>query len=468
VPEIPLTIADAAAALRAGELTAVQLTTELLARATAEFDRLGAFVTLTGETALTAAEAADADLAAGTDRGPLQGIPLAIKDIISTAEAPTTANSRILPPGWGGGIDAPSVARLKGAGAVILGKATTNEFALGMPDPDKGFPMPKNPWNLEHTAAGSSSGTGIAVAAGLALGGLGTDTGGSVRGPASANGHTGLKVTFGRVPKNGVVPLGYTHDSVGPMARSAWDCAALLEVIAGHDAGDPYASTVPVPAYTDALTGDLSGLKVGIPMPFFYDAEGVDPQQPEAALAAAEVLRQAGAQIVEVVIPMAREAKDANALSYTAEAVAYHRIDLAGRWETYGRYTRSSLARGALYSAADYAQAQRFRSWFRRQVAAVMAEVDVLLTPTSPAPAARIADMSPWAHALGPAFTGQWNFTGMPACAAPSGVSAGGLPLSLQVVGRPFAEATVLRVVDAYQRRTDWHLRVPARSAAAA
>src|SRR4051812_27636327 len=207
--DIPLTIKDAAAALRDGLLTSETLTTEMLDRIEHLNPTLGAFIAISGDAALEAAKEADRDLDRGIDKGPLQGIPLGVKDIIATRDAPTTANSHILDRNWGAHWDAPVVERLRNAGAVIMGKTVTSEFACGLPDPDNGFPMPKNPWNIEHSAAGSSAGTGIGVAAGLILGGLGTDTGGSVRAPASANGHTGLKVTFGRVPKYGCVALGY-------------------------------------------------------------------------------------------------------------------------------------------------------------------------------------------------------------------------------------------------------------------
>ena len=226
---------------------------------------LGAFIAVTADGATAAARQADADFARGVDKGPLQGIPLGVKDIIATRDAATTANSHILDRNWGVDRDAPVVERLRGAGAVLMGKTVTSEFACGAPDPDNGFPIPKNPWNLDHSASGSSAGSGIAVAAGLVLGALGTDTGGSVRGPASANGHTGLKVTFGRVPKFGCVPLGYSLDSIGPMARTAWDCAALLGVMAGYDPRDPTAADEPVPDYTASLTGDIVGLRIGVP-----------------------------------------------------------------------------------------------------------------------------------------------------------------------------------------------------------
>jgi len=457
----PLTIASAAADLRAGTITSVALTTTMFDRIDAA-DGLGAFVCLTRESAMHAAEAADADFAAGIDRGALQGIPLAVKDIIATADAPTTANSRVLAPDWGAGVDAPVVSRLRAAGAVIVGKSTTSEFACGLPDPDKGFPIPRNPWNPEHSAGGSSSGTGVAVAAGLVLGGLGTDTGGSVRFPAALNGHTGLKVTYGRVPKNGVVPLGFSLDSIGPMARSAQDCALLLEVMAGADPGDPSCADVDVPAYSKHLGAGLDGVRIGVPMPYFFDADGLDDEVRTAVLIAIDVLGSGGGVVSTTVVEHARLAKEANAITMVAEAFAYHRADLATRWNDYGRHTRMTLGRGAMFTAADYAQAQRFRSAFRRHLADLFTDYDVLVTPTWPTPAPRIDTMASEDNVLGPSFCGPWNLSGLPAVAVPCGFSSSGLPLSMQIIGKPFAEGTVLSVAHAYQNLTDWHERVPA------
>jgi aspartyl-tRNA(Asn)/glutamyl-tRNA(Gln) amidotransferase subunit A len=462
MPEVDvLTIKDAAAALRAGTLTSTDLTRRLLDRIGKSNEILGAFVAVCDDTAMKAAAAADSDFAAGVYKGPLQGIPLAVKDIISTQEAPTTANSRVLPADWGGGIDAPVVTRLREAGAVVVGKSTTSEFACGAPDPDKGFLIPRNPWNTEHTAAGSSSGTGIAVAAGLALGGLGTDTGGSVRGPASVNGHTGLKVTFGRVPKAGVVPLGYTLDSIGPMARSAYDCALLLEVMAGYHPDDRFAADVEVPTYSELLTGSVEGVRIGVATPYFFDSPQLDSEVREAVLTAVETLKAAGAIVTEVTVPYAKEAKEANHITMVAEAYAYHRQNLIDKWNDYGRFTRPTLAKGAFFTAGDYVQAQRLRTAFRSGVRKVLSEVDVIVTPSMLTPAERIDEMDMQKRMLGPGFTGQWNLAGLPAVAVPVGFSSTTLPLSMQIVGSPFAEATVLSIADAYQRITDWHLRVP-------
>src|SRR5579859_7718347 len=404
--DIPLTIKDAATALRSGQITSTALTTAMLERIERLNPPLGAFIAVTGESALAAASQADADLQRGLDTGPLQGIPLGVKGIIATRDAPTTANSHILDPSWGANWDAPVVERLRAAGAVIMGKTVTSEFACGAPDPDKGFPMPVNPWNVEHSASGSSAGSGIAVAAGMVLGALGTDTGGSVRGPASANGHTGLKVSFGRVPKFGCVPLGYSLDSIGPMARTAWDCAALLTVMAGYDPRDPTAAKEPVPDYTRALTGEIKGLRIGIPSTYFFDAPELDQEVKAAVLAGIDALAQAGAVVSQVTIPHAEIAKSANNLIWSAESFAYHHHDLRDRWQLYGRYTRTAIARGALFNAPDHVQAQRVRSYFKKAVAAAMANVDVLVTPTSTTPAEKAGEVDMTTRMLGVSFTG--------------------------------------------------------------
>ncbi len=275
--DIPLTIKDAGAALRAGQVTSVQLTEALLDKIRALNPTLGAFITVTEDAARAAAADADAKFAAGIDVGPLQGIPFAAKDIIATKDAPTTANGLILDPAWGAGYDATVITRLREAGMVLLGKLVLNEFAIGMPDESKPFPMPQNPWDLERSASGSSSGTGIAIAAGLALGGLGTDTGGSTRGPSSFNGLTGIKQTFGRVSKFGCVPLGYSLDHINPMARSAYDCALMLQVMAGFDPKDPTTVDVPVPDYVASLSGNVAGMRIGLPMSYFFDHPELDP-----------------------------------------------------------------------------------------------------------------------------------------------------------------------------------------------
>ena len=459
---LPPTIEEVTAALRAGEVTSVELTEAALARVAALDGQLGAFLAVNEGARAQAAEA-DAAFAAGTDRGPLQGIPLGIKDLLATRDQPTTANSLILDPAWGDGFDSVVSERLRAGGAVIMGKLVLSEFAIGAPDPEKPFPIPHNPWDLERTPGGSSSGTGIAVSTGMVLGGIGTDTGGSVRGPATFNGHSGLKVTFGRVPKWGCAPLGYTLDSIGPMARSAWDCAAILNVIAGYDARDFTASTEPVDDYVEGISAGIGGLRVGVPTGYFFDHPELQDGQKEAVEAVIAKLEDLGADVREVDLPHSDLAREANTVTMLSEALAYHGPDMGSeRWSEYGSSTRMRVGRAALFSASDYVQAQRFRSWYAREASRVMAEVDVLVTPTGPDTAPLASEMTdPALSFTQPSFTAPFSLLGYPALAIPAGFSDGGLPFSAQIVGAPFAEALVLRAGYAYQQETDWHLQVP-------
>ena len=459
----PRTIESAAAALRSGEVTSVELTGEALERIGALDARLGAFIAVNEAGAMQQAEQADADLAAGVDRGPLQGIPFGIKDILATHDQPTTANSLILDPAWGEGYDAVVTERVRASGAVIMGKLVLSEFALGTPDEEKPFPIPRNPWRLDRTPGGSSSGTGIAVSTGMVLAGLGTDTGGSVRFPAAYCGHTGLKVTYGRVPKWGCVPLGYTLDSIGPMARSAHDCGAVLNVIAGHDPRDPTASAEPTEDYLDGVDAGVAGLRIGVPRAYFFDHEDLDPEIGAATEAVIDALAGLGAEVVEVELPHSDIAKDANTLTMLSEAFAYHKMDMASeRWTEYGKGARIMIGRAALYSAADYIQAQRFRSWYAKQAARVMGSVDALVVPMTPEPAPEYPPPDMNRRLTMPSYAGPFNILGYPAIALPAGFSSElVLPLSAQIVGAPFAEALLVRMGHAYQQLTHWHLQVP-------
>jgi aspartyl-tRNA(Asn)/glutamyl-tRNA(Gln) amidotransferase subunit A len=458
----PLTIREAGTALRAGQVTATELARESLDRILRLNEQVGAFITVTDESAMAAAGQADADFAAGIDRGPLQGIPFALKDILATKDVDSTANSLVLDRAWGHGYDSVASERIRATGAILMGKLVLSEFALGPPDPTKGFPIPRNPWALDRTPGGSSSGTGIAVSTGMVLGGLGTDTGGSVRFPAAACSHTGLKVTYGRVPKWGCVPLGYTLDSIGPMARSAWDCAAILQAMAGDDPRDMTAGDAPVDDYLAGIESGVAGLRVGVPTEYFFDHPALDPEMKAATEGLIDVLRGLGATIVEVNLPHAALAKEANTLTMVGEAFAYHRLDMASpKWTQYGAGTRMIIGRGAFYTATDYVQAQRFRTWFAKEAAKVMGTVDVLVTPTAVEPPQPAANMDMAKRLLQPSYTGVFNLLGYPALALPVGFSSSGLPLSGQIVGAPFAEAAVLRAGYAYQHVTDWHLAVP-------
>jgi aspartyl-tRNA(Asn)/glutamyl-tRNA(Gln) amidotransferase subunit A len=457
---VHLTITEAAAALRAGETTSVALTEAAFAVADAHDEQLGVYLARFDETALAAAAAADADFAAGVDRGPLQGIPLGIKDIIATDEGPTTAQSLVLDRTWGDQGDAPVVARLRAAGAVITGKTTTMEYAIGTPDPEKPFPIPRNPWDVTRWSGGSSSGTGGGVAAGMFLGGLGTDTGGSIRYPATSCGITGLKQTFGRVPKYGCVPLGYSYDNIGPMARSAADCAAMLAVLAGHDARDACSVDLPVGDYTGGLTGSLDGVRIGVDG-LSERSTLTSSELPSVLDAAVAQLRAAGATVVPVELPLYPELTSATMIGFCAEAYAYHRPDLQSRWFDYGAGTRMSVAIGAMISGGDYVQAQRVRRVGQRRIAELFTEVDLIVTPTSACGAPAVDKLS-FGDIIDALHTPYWNALGNPAMSVPMGFTVDGLPLGLQIAGRPFDEAGVLAAGHAFQTRTDWHLRVPA------
>lgn len=451
------TVTDAAAALRRGDVTA----TELTERALATPDDLGVYLARCDERALARAAAIDRRLAAGDEVPPLAGIPLGVKDILAHAAAPTTAQSLVLDPAWAAGIgDCAVVRRLEQAGAVITGKTSTMEFAIGVPDPDKPFPVPRCAWDRERWAGGSSSGSGSGVAAGHFLAAIGTDTAGSIRIPAAFNGVTGLKPTFGRVPKSGVVPLGYSLDHVGPLARSAADCALLLSVLAGPDTEDPYSADVPVADYPAALTGDLDGLTIGVDALDRYADGGIDPAQPRLFAEAVDTLRAAGATVVPVEVPMYPELVAVDLVVMLAEAHAYHRGDLRDRWTDYGRGTRIVLAGGAAVTGPDYVQAQRVRHVARRRMADLLGEVDLVVTPTGHLGAPPLSTLDPLRPlgALSSLHTPYWNPLGNPTLAVPIGLSADATPLSMSISGRHFDEATVLRAGDAYQLRTTHHL----------
>ncbi|MBO2457546.1 amidase [Actinomadura sp. LCR2-06] len=454
-----LTIADAGAALRAGETTSVDLVRAALAVADARDAALGVHLARFDDAALAAAARADAELAAGADRGPLHGIPMGIKDLIAAAEGETTAQSLVLDREWGRERDAPAVARLRAAGAVITGKTTTMEFGIGAPDPAKPFPVPRNPWSTAHYPGGSSSGSAAGVAAGMFLGGLGTDSAGSVRYPAALCGVTGLKPTFGRVPKNGCVPLGPSYDHVGPLARTAEDCAAILTAVAGHDARDTASSDRPAGDYRGALTGSLAGLRIGVD-PLLGKARERAGELDSVLVKAVAELRAAGASAVPIRLPYYRELTTVTRLGMAAEAFAYHRNDLRRRWSDYGAGTRLALAKGALLSAADFVQLQRVRRAGQRALAELFTEVDLIVTPTASCGAPRIEHLGTDDMADA-ALTAYWNAVGNPVLSVPIGFTRDGLPLGMQIAGRPFEEAAVLAAGHAYQQRTGWHRRVP-------
>ncbi|WP_280469461.1 amidase [Nocardia brasiliensis] len=466
-------IAEAARAQRAGETTSAALIESAIALADRHDTELGVYLTRFDETAMEQAWQADAERAAGLARGPLHGIPVAVKDTMAVAEGPTTAQSLVHDQAWGAGRDAPVVARLKAAGAIITGKTTTMEFACGIPDSGKPFPLPRNPWRVDRWAGGSSSGTANGIAAGLFPAGLGSDTAGSIRMPAAFCGVTGLLPTFGRVPKSGCVPLGYSLDRVGPLARTAADCAALLAVLAGPHPSDPD-STHPV-VDTVFTVGpqqtDLSGVRIGVVRDL---AEGGDPELPAVFDRAIAVLGARGAQTTEITLPFYREATTAAIVSAVSEGLAYHRNDLTRSWDDYFVAARGLLAQGALLSGADYVQAQRVRRVAQGAIGALFEQVDAVVCPTASVTAPRLDQLADAAGHQDDAalfrriHTPYWNALGNPVLAVPIGFGADGLPLSCQIAGPAFGEAMILRVGEAFQQDTGWHRQLPPTWTAAA
>lgn len=447
------TLVEALASMTDGSLSASELLA-LCSAQTALWDTaIGTYVHR-AEDAWETAAAVDEDRAAGRHLGALAGVPMGIKDIVATSGQPTRAQSLVHPPGLYGGGDAPVVSRLRAQGAVLTGKTATMEFALGFPDPEKPFPVPRNPWNPQHWSGGSSSGTGNGVATGQFLGGVGTDTAGSIRMPSAWNGITGHKPTYGLVPTAGVVPLSWSQDHVGPMARTAEDCALLLGVMAGGHPAYPASALDPVPDYLAGLTGELSGLRVGV----VREPAGRPTCAPEivtAFEAAVRVLSEAGADLVEVSLPLYDEVHAATLSTLLAEAFALHQPTLVDRWGDFGRPTRLALAEGALVGAGDYVQLQRIRRAAREATDRLFDSVDVVVLPTSTLPAPRLDDLD--FEAVVASFCAPyWNATGHPALSVPMGTSAG-LPVGLQVAGAAYDDATVLRVGHAFQRRTDHH-----------
>jgi len=455
------TLTEAVAALAAGETTSLALVQEAIAVADTYDGPVGMFIDRYTDSALAAAEMADAARSAGEPVGPLAGIPLGIKDIITTSDGPTTAQSVVHEPSSFTG-DAVVVQRLKAAGGIVMGKLSTMEFAIGAPDETKPFPVPRNAWSLDHWAGGSSSGSGSSVALGAVYGALGTDTGGSIRIPAAFNGITGLMPTYGRVPKSGCVPLGFSLDHIGPMARSAADCALMFDVLAGPDASDPTTLDVPVDAYTAALTGDLTGVRIGVDRLARIAGDREDAALVSTWEAALAVLEARGAELVEIELPFYAEMSTADFLIMLSEALAYHLPDLQARWEDFGAPTRQIISTAVMYGAGDYVQAQRARRVGQKALAKVYEQVDLIATPTSGAGAVSFEQLRQGVtSAFSPIYTGYWDTTGNPVLSLPMGFTVDGLPLSLQLAGRPFEEALVLRAGDAYQQATDFHRQVP-------
>ena len=456
-----LTIAEAAPLIRDGRLSPVELTQAYLQRIGEIDGRLDSYVTLLPDRALEQARQAEAEIAAGNYRGPLHGIPIGLKDLYDTAGIRTTAMSRVTPDRIPHE-DATTVAKLYDAGVVLLGKLAMHEFALGGPDFSSLFPPARNPWNTEHMPGGSSSGSGAAVAAGLCMGALGSDTGGSIRGPAAMCGIVGIKPTFGRVSNFGVVPLSWSQDHCGPMTWTVEDAAVMLQAIAGYDPKDPTTADVPVPDFLAALKDGIDGLKVGVPREYFYElAPGVDPQVIRSAERALETLAEMGAEIRDVNIPHIKYAQTANQVVMMSEAYSFHEANLKSRRQDYGDMVRNRFLLGGLLTAADYNQAVRMRRVIKDEMADALREADVLVTPTYASTAPKIDGYAGSTTLTQPSFTGPFNVSGLPAVSVPCGLSDDGLPMGLQIVGKPFDEAMALRVAHSYEQTAGFIERRP-------
>jgi aspartyl-tRNA(Asn)/glutamyl-tRNA(Gln) amidotransferase subunit A len=453
------TLAEAGRKIAAGELSPVALTEAALARAEALNPKLDAFIEITAEGASAAARRAEREIAGGRRRGPLHGIPYALKDIYDAAGLRTTAHSRLLLDNVAA-TNAETTARLEAAGMILIGKLATHEFATGGPAFDLPFPPARNPWNTAHFTGGSSSGSGAAVAAGILPLAMGSDTGGSIRLPAAYCGTVGLKPTYGRVSRRGVAPLCYSLDTTGPLTWTVEDTALAMQALAGHDPLDPGSADLPVPDYRAALRGGVKGLRIGYCGAFNRDGE-VGPEQTAALDQVAQRLAGLGAEVIEVALPPNAQFQACARTISHSESFAIHAQDLRTRPEMYARVTRERLMLGGFLTATQYVQAQRLRRILTRKVDALFETVDVLLTAVIPGPAPVLeeTDDGPWRRQQ--PLASVFNVTGHPAMAQPCGFAANGLPLSAQFVGRAFDEATVLRVGHAYEQAAGWIAKRP-------
>lgn len=455
------TIAEAARLIAAKQLSPVELAKDRLARAEALNPEIHAFIRFTPEIALEQARAAEARQMAGTLKGPLDGIPIAHKDIYETAGVPTTGHSRVLmdhvPKA-----DAAAVRAWAEAGAVMLGKLATHEFAWGGPSFDLPWPPARNPWDTSRFTAGSSSGTGAAVAAGVILGGTGSDTGGSIRGPAALCGVAGIKPTFGLCSRMGVLPLSHSLDTVGPLAWTVEDCALLLDPLTGHDPADPSSANRPRPDLLSGLNGGVRGLRIGVIRHFHESDAPVTPGVAAGIADVARTLEGLGAVVTEVTLPPLQDFNAVGWLVLAADAFAVHEPWLRTRYRDYGEFLRERLALAATISAADYLQAQRRRRELCDIVARVMESCDLLLTAGALSEAPPITVPGKWTSFEAPNFTNPFNITGQPGLTVCAGFGEGGLPVGVQLIGRPFEDATVLRAGHAYEKATGWRAKRPA------
>jgi aspartyl-tRNA(Asn)/glutamyl-tRNA(Gln) amidotransferase subunit A len=453
-----LTLMEAAALISRREISPVELVKAYLERISELDPQLNCFITVTPEAALETARAAEVEIGRGIYRGSLHGIPVGLKDLFETQGILTTAGCRFFS-GYIPAEDATVVRKLKESGAVFVGKLNMHEIALGVTNENPHYGVCSNPWDPARISGGSSGGSAAALAARLCLGALGSDTGGSIRIPASLCGIVGLKPTLGRISLGGVVPLSWNLDHAGPMGRRVEDVAALLQAIAGFDPDDPASAPVEVEEYLDSMSGNLSGWRVALAVDEFF--KRADNEMLNAVQNAARVFENLGAIVEEVELPGAYEAAQANGLMVTSDAAAYHRERLMNQPQEFGADVLQRLQNGAEYTSTEYILARKTQTDLKRRLERFFEKQDILLTPATPLAAPlKGADTVERARQL-TRFTAPFNLTGQPALSLPCGFTSEGLPLGLQIIGKSWSEAALLKSGYAYQQATEWHLRSP-------
>ncbi len=455
-----LTIAEASRLIAEKKLSPVELTQACLDRVAQLDDTLHAFILPTPDRAMADARAAEDRVMAGKALGPLDGIPIGHKDIYNTAGIRTTGHSRILEhnvPTRDGTV----VRKWAKAGTVLMGKLSTHEFAMGGPSFDVPWPPARNPWNPDHFTSGSSSGTGAAVAAGMVLGGTGSDTGGSIRGPAALCGITGIKPTYGLVSRAGVLPLSFSMDHAGPMAWTVEDCALLLQAMAGYDPEDPASIDKPVVDFTGDIGKGVKGLRIGVVRHFFETDNPASPATRHGINHALDVFEHLGAEVSDVTLSPLDDYHACGSIIVTAEAYAVHEPWLKTRFNDYGELFRDRIALGAFIRGTDYVQALRRRRTLCLEVKSAMADLDVLVSASQPAEAPRITEVPKWGTMEKPSLTMPFNLTGYPAMTVPTGFGAGGLPVGMQLIARPFQEPLLFQAAHAYEKAIGSRKRRP-------
>ena len=455
-----LTIREAAGLIESKQLSPVELTQAFLDRIDAVDGDIKSYITLLRDGAMEQARAAEAEIQAGNYRGPLHGIPMGHKDLYDTKGILTTGQSKLyenrVPTE-----DSTAIARLNEAGSILLGKVAMFELAMGGPETSI-FDQTLHPYGAEIATGGSSSGSATAVAAGTAMGSLGSDTGGSIRGPASSCGIVGHKPTYGLVSRYGVLDLSWSLDHCGPMTWTVEDSALMTQAIAGYDPKDPASANVAVPDYSEALREDVKGLRIGVPEHYcFGEGSGTDEQVEALVKKALEDLESLGAHVEPVTIPCLEYAPQVNIVIIMSEAYSIHLPNVRTQPEKFGENFIKHLYTGGLFSASDYIQAQRARSVIRREFHEVMKSYDLLALPMGHRVPGKLEDFEPGSSLYGPSFMAPFNQTGMPAISIPCGLSKNGLPVGMQLAGRVFDDATVFRAAYTYQQHAGHYKKRP-------